>query len=122
MSEQSITAPPQALDKAGNELRPGDFIVYGHSVGRSSALRFGRIVSVNEKKARWDGYVGTTLTVWGVNDDYFDETSSFNRGATLLSKASTLQYTRRTLRIDRNCVSQTALKLLDEKFVELGYT
>lgn len=57
------------FDKAGNELRPGDFIVYGHSVGRSAALRFGRVVSVNEKKARWDGYVGTTLTVWGVDDD-----------------------------------------------------
>lgn len=113
---------PRAVDKAGTELRPGDFIVYGHSVGRSAALRFGRVVSVNEKKARWDGYVGTTLTVWGVDDDYFDEASPFSREAKLLTKTSTLQYSRRTLRVDRSCVSQAALKLLDEKFAELGYS
>lgn len=36
-------------DKAGEKLDPGDFIVYAATDGKSAALRYGRVLSQNEK-------------------------------------------------------------------------
>lgn len=42
-------APVQAMicrDKIGQELAVGDFIVYGHALGRCAGLKIGRILSI----------------------------------------------------------------------------
>lgn len=36
-----------ALDKLGRELKPGDFIVYGHALGRSAGLKLGRLLTID---------------------------------------------------------------------------
>jgi hypothetical protein len=34
-------------DKVGYPIRPGQFIIYGHALGRSAALKFGRVLAVH---------------------------------------------------------------------------
>jgi hypothetical protein len=40
-----MTAPIMR-DKSGRELEPGDFIVYGHALGRCAGLRYGVVLEV----------------------------------------------------------------------------
>lgn len=104
--------PPTAMtarDKVGNVLNPGDLIVYGHSLGRSNTLRIGKVLSVNYKDN------GTfTLTVRGVNDDHVEYEWYYKGSPELLTKASTLQYPHRTLKLSPENISQEILSLLDQ--------
>ena len=37
-------------DKSGREIKPGDFILYGQSQGRSAGLNYGRVLSLSLRK------------------------------------------------------------------------
>lgn len=100
-----------AVDKSGRILLLGDLIVYGHAIGRSAALRYGKILRVNAAKLDVYGRLASpTLTVWGVNDDGAEWDPDLP--PTLLSKSSTLSYPRRVQKIPDGCVPPAVLALL----------
>lgn len=75
--------PP--LDKVGQEIYVGDYIVYGHNLGRCAALRFGRVVGITQKEDDWRGNPKHHFTVRSIDDDSSGEIAKLNsRKGTLL--------------------------------------
>ena len=77
------------VDKAGKKIEVGDYIIYGHSLGRCVGLRFGKVLSLT-KGSDFYGMNSIKMKIIGVDDDY-------DREARLLSKPSHLQFGSRTV-------------------------
>lgn len=60
------------LDRAGQEVKVGDFIVYGHALGRCAGLQFGRVLSIKSiERQRFSGIEEHwRIRAQGVNEDY----------------------------------------------------
>lgn len=99
---------PVLKDKAGHELKAGDYIVYGHNLGRCAALRYGMIVDIYEPKENWRSEKRIHIRVRGVDAEGW----SAAKGPQLLSKDSTLQFGDRVLRISNSQMPDPVLKLL----------
>lgn len=103
-------------DKAGNPLMPGDIIVYGHNLGRCAGLRYGKVIKITTKPDphayKDPSKTITKVTVHGVDDDWT------HRGPELLSKKSTLEFSKRMLKVDRHQVPKELLDLLDTVKIE----
>ena len=87
--------PARFYDKNGAEVRVGDFIVYGHAMGRCAGLRYGRVIAVQWSKTDpdWPSRVPVPkLRVQGVDDDW-------EHMPLALCKPGTLEFPRRVLRI-----------------------
>lgn len=61
-------------DKLGFEIKPGDYICYGHALGRCAGLRIGKVLNTFSgapDPSRW-GRPGIEykITVRGVDDDF----------------------------------------------------
>jgi hypothetical protein len=103
-------------DKAGRSLEPGDYIVYGHALGRCAGLRYGMVINVYEPKddgygwwpGKAEGKKKVHVRVRGVDDDW--QQKSFK----LLSKDSTLQFGDRILRISSAQMPKEVLELLND--------
>jgi len=56
------------IDKIGQPLAVGDYIAYGHAMGRCAGIRIGKILNINSKP----GVRGTawSICVIGVDDDW----------------------------------------------------
>jgi hypothetical protein len=91
-------------DKSGKEVKTGDLIVYGHALGRCSGMRYGKVLSVQVSRIRYETKK-FHATIWGVDED--------SSKPKLLSKRSTLQFGERTLVLFRDQVPENILKLLD---------
>lgn len=83
------------LDKLGKEIKEGCYIIYGHALGRSAGLAFGKVISVSTGEKKY--YNGGSYTVYkikirGVDDDW--------KVPKLLSRDSILQYPDRIVVID----------------------
>jgi hypothetical protein len=64
------------IDKSGREVKVGDFIVYGHNLGRCAGLRFGKVLKIAQVEDNWllgKGILSWRITVQGVNDDWGDK-------------------------------------------------
>lgn len=99
-------------DKAGTVLVPSDLIVYGHALGRSAGLRYGKVLAIVEGCC-YDLH-GTKspkikIQVIGVCDDWDDPPS-------LLLKESVLEFSKRVLRVTKDQIPSNILSLLE------GYT
>ncbi len=85
----------QPKDKLGRTIARGDFIVYGHALGRSAGLRIGRVLEVS--KAKPDRFYCThsewRIRVQGVDDDWAPN------GEPTLCRPGTLQYPDRAIRL-----------------------
>lgn len=57
-------------DKLGTEICVGDYLIYGHAIGRSASLRIGKVLKITEKEVRGSWESGFTITVIGVDDDW----------------------------------------------------
>jgi len=68
-------------DKCGREIHVGDYIVYGHAIGRSASLKFGKIIKITEKDAC--GKKVYTYRVAGISEDYSFKTPSISIGTVL---------------------------------------
>jgi len=80
------------LDKGGNIVRVGDFIVYAHLMGRSAALKFGKVVAIKSKEKKYSCGSGFVITVLGVED--YGWGSNYPR---LAGRKGALQWPNRTL-------------------------
>lgn len=98
-------------DKCGRRLVPGDLIVYGHALGRCAGLQYGKVLSVQLKKADdyRDGPRPTCVTVQGVDDEHW----AAKPGEWKLLRKGTLWFSSRVLRVTRDQVPGEALALLD---------
>lgn len=96
-------------DKAGNTIKPGDIVVYGKSLGRSSGMQYGKVLSIFEAEDRMDysgkGKMKEKLRFIGIDDGW-----GFKKA---LQKPSTLEFSERILVVTRKQVNAGALKLLD---------
>lgn len=59
----------KTTDKAGNEINVGDYIVYGHALGRCAGLRYGKVLEIKASKGYYDEGK-PVLSVQGVDDDW----------------------------------------------------
>lgn len=82
------------LDKLGRALAVGDFIVYGHALGRCAGIRIGRILKIKHEVDPYRTYhTPWRITVIGVDDDWSFEAPR------LCQKKGTLMYPDRIVKI-----------------------
>jgi len=84
-------------DKLGREIVVGDFIVYGHALGRSAGLRIGKVLDVTHKPGRYPSDSPWRIRVQGVDDDW--ARAGVDRPLELC-RPGTLQFPERTV-VDR---------------------
>jgi hypothetical protein len=79
------------IDKAGARVEVGDYIVYGHALGRCAGLRFGRVLKI-EQVTNWRSNNEWRIQVQGVDDDWDHKTTE------LCKSKGTLQFPSRTIK------------------------
>jgi hypothetical protein len=91
-------------DKIGREIKVGDFIAYGHALGRCAALAIGKVLAIKYGPAKgYSSHMQWSITVWGVDDGW--------NGKKLNSTKGTLQFPDRIIVVDT--VPDEYKKLLD---------
>ncbi len=90
-------------DKAGRELKTGDFIVYGHALGRCAGLQYGIILVEDNGKGH--------ITVRGVDTDW-------EHHAPRLLKKSTLLFGERILRVNSNQIPPRIQDILSQAYAD----
>lgn len=93
-------------DKCGVPLEGGDYIVYGHALGRCAGLRYGLVLEANDDSIKIIGY----------NDDW----PGSKYGDHLLSKPSRLVFPGRILRIYSSQVPEHIQLALGEYAANYG--
>lgn len=95
-------------DKAGKEVKAGDYIVYAQAWGRSAGMNYGKVLSVGMSKATdWNLKKYPTIRIVGV--DSWENNK--------LQKPSTLRFSDRVLVVSEDQVTEKVLKALS-KFEE----
>lgn len=92
------------LDKIGQEIRAGSWIVYGHALGRCAGLRLGLVLEpprIHKRDPYKSSQGNVRVTVWGVDDDWN------HRKPRLLSKKSTLMFSERMIVLREELVPVT---------------
>jgi hypothetical protein len=102
------------FDKTNREIHVGDFIVYGHALGRCAGLRIGKVLKIKEKESCWGDKIlkGFSITVIGIDDDWADSPYMHSEPK-LCSHVGHLLYPNRIIVVDRRNVPQNYLSLLD---------
>jgi hypothetical protein len=97
------------LDKSGHPIEVGSYVVYGHALGRCAGLRFGKVLKISPRKARWfdDSDSAVTIQVIGVDDDWEREEPK------LCSKPGNLMFPNRTIVLRGYDLPPTIKELLD---------
>lgn len=88
---------PQPLDKIGRPIFVGDYIAYGHALGRCAGLRIGLVLNIKEPTPEntpsWEAK-GWRITVIGIDDDWEYKPIELN------ARKGTLGYPNRILVLD----------------------
>lgn len=98
-------------DKAGNPLKRGDFIVYGHALGRCAGLRYGVVVEIKEGKVDWS-QTGPKLHVFGIDDDW-------DHRAPTICRKGVLSFSSRVLKVRKDQIPLNQLSLLEKALGDL---
>jgi len=111
------------LDKSGRQIFPGDYIIYGHALGRCAGLQYGRVLEVIPA-VRGDRYahsfgICAKIKVRGVNahDNWFGYTKQANGymvGKVELLKPGTLAFPSRVLKIEMYQIPEAVLLELEK--------
>lgn len=106
-------------DKTGREVLPGDYIVYGHALGRCAGLQYGRVVAVLPPTRDPHMGVCAKIRVRGVDaHDNWLGYSKANRGYKAdeveLLKPGTLSYPSRVLRVEPYQIPERVRLLLEQ--------
>ena len=98
------------LDKLGRPIVVGAYIVYGHAIDRSAALRIGRVLTIKWVDLRpWDDKSearACRIRVQGVDDDWAPNGPE-------LCKPGTLMYPERTIVVPSEQVPSAIRALLE---------
>lgn len=95
----------QILDKIGKEITVGSYIAYGHSIGNSSGLRIGKVLSTAKRDR------GCDIVVIGIDDDH-----KVFYPIKLNSRPGYLQYPERIIVIPESLLSEEYKKLFEGKY------
>lgn len=116
---------PVFPDKTGRSLRPGDFVVYGHALGRCAGLQYGMVLAITEGKFGYGDKQYPKLRIQGVemddNNDFHDpewtkeRRQKLNTPRASLLKPSTLTFPSRVLWVTRAQVPTEVLELLNKR-------
>lgn len=91
---------PPCKDKAGRQINVGDYIAYGHALGRCAGLRIGKVLAIKyqEKEVGCGQYKELRpdwrITVIGVSDDWD------HNAPELCSRKGTLMFPNRIIVLD----------------------
>jgi hypothetical protein len=107
------------IDKAGREVLPGDYIIYGHALGRCAGLQYGRVVAVIPPAGDQYRGVCAKIRVRGVdaNDNWLGYSgygSGWRAGELELLKPGTLSFPSRVLKVEPHQIPEAIWKLLDQ--------
>lgn len=115
---------PVFPDKTGRALKAGDFVVYGHALGRCAGLQYGRVLAITEGKFGYDDKLYPKLRIQGVEMDdnnafhhperTKERRERFKDPLASLLKPSVLTFPSRVLRVTRDQVPAEVLELLDK--------
>jgi hypothetical protein len=100
------------VDKLGQEITPGAFIAYGHSLGRCGGLRVGKVLAIEgiEKSERfkggWETVTRPRFRVRGIDDDYGNARAAKSDGF--------LSYPNRIIRLEEAQVPEKYREILAE--------
>ncbi len=105
-------------DKLGQELNVGDFIVYGHALGRCAGLKIGLITSIMDgptDKGFWRNEHEPAPPTWrirvsGIDDDW---------GSHKRVSRGTCQFPSRMCRISRDTLDGRLVELLESDLSQL---
>ena len=98
------------FDKSGKPIMVGAYIVYGHALGRSAGLRFGKVLAIREKgPSHYPSSLDSlaSIRVIGVDDDWNTNEPK------LCSRTGTLQFPNRLLVLEAEDLPETHRQLLD---------
>jgi hypothetical protein len=119
---------PQFPDKTGRPLKEGDFIIYGHALGRCAGLQYAKVLAITIGKRGYLEEPVIKLRVQGVDlDDNFDfEDKEWTRERKKspgyervhLLKPSTLAFPSRVLRVTKDQIPVDVFKLLNARTKE----
>ena|ERR1700690_2048063 len=96
----------KSLDKSRKEIKVGDFIIYGHALGRCAGLRYGKVLAIKEVKDYADR-IKNHFTVQGVDDDWYPDTPK------LAERKGTLQFGDRILIVTEDQIPDKIFELLN---------
>jgi len=89
-------------DKTGAPIQVGDYIAYGHALGRCAGLRIGKVLAIksdtHENPWRHVEETDWKITVWGVEDDWIYPGS--NNVPVLCRSKGTLQFPQRMIKLE----------------------
>lgn len=93
------------LDKCGQVIRPGSYIVYGHALGRSVGLKFGKVIHAQRTFATYGS--DARIEVIGVDDGWKGHPA-------LLTHKGILRYGNRVIVLPFKALPYYAQELLKE--------
>lgn len=85
---------PHFIDKSGRLVSVGDFIAYGHNLGRCAGIRFGKVLKI-ETELNYREQVEWRIRVQGIDDDWNTDINSAK-----LAGKGTLMFPERILGIN----------------------
>lgn len=108
-----------AKDRIGQEIKVGDYIIYGHNAGRCATLKFGQVLKIQDSPESCDTTGNMRLRVQGIDSDFSgpDGSAGLNawggmRTAASLSKPGTLYFAERVFVLAPEQVPQWVKTLL----------
>ena len=106
------------IDKAGREVLPGDYIVYGHALGRCAGLQYGRVLYI--LPPAHDPYMGVCakLKMRGIDahDNWFgysNRNPNYREMEPELLKPGTLCFPSRVLKVEPHQIPESVRLLLE---------
>lgn len=107
------------VDKTRRLVLPGDYIVYGHALGRCAGLQYGRVIAVLPPVRDPYGGVCAKIRVQGVDAHdnwlgYSKKNKGYKAGKVELLRPGTLCYPSRVLKVEPHQIPEQVLALLEQ--------
>ena len=103
-------------DKIGQDINVGDYIAYGHALGRCAGIRIGKVLAIkgevhenpwnHKEETRW------RIHVWGIYDDFP------NMELEILTHKGVLEIPNRIVRLNIDQVPSAYIELLRDVTME----
>jgi len=83
------------LDKSGREVKVGDYIIYGHALGRCAGLKWGKVLKIVKNKEQEDNVYDSGC--WAINVIGIEE-KRWSKSPYELSRKGTLNFPSRIIK------------------------
>jgi hypothetical protein len=107
------------LDKSGNPIEVGTYIVYGHALGRCAGLRFGKVLGIKRKPKPSYREFHSLDSQWSITVIGYDDDSLMRRDKAC-DRAGTLGFPDRILVIPKEWLTEEIRSALDSFVLKKG--